>query len=67
MSAEERIKEALGDARSPSRSFLGEPRPFMEQVGTPEAKIRALEHDVGKLREALLVAAAEIGKLGRSE
>ena len=66
MSAEERIKEALGDARSPSRGLV-EARPMIEESGTPEAKIRALEHDVTKLREALLVAAAEISKVGGSK
>lgn len=62
MDAEERIKEALGEARSPSRGFL-EARPLIEVSGTDMAKIRALEHDVGRLRDALLVAAAEIKRL----
>jgi hypothetical protein len=62
MSATKRIEETLGEARSPSRGIT-EARPMTEVSGTPEAKIRALEHDVSKLRDALLVAAAEIGRL----
>jgi hypothetical protein len=62
MSAEDRIRDALGEAHSPSTGRL-ETRPLIELSGTPEAKIRALEHDVGKLRDALLAAAAEIGIL----
>jgi hypothetical protein len=62
MSATKRIEETLGKAQSPSRGF-GESRPFTMESGTPEARLHALEHDVAKLRGALLLAAAEIGRI----
>jgi hypothetical protein len=59
MSATKRIEETLGEARSPSQSMF-ESRPAgFEEVGTPEAKIRALEHDVAKLRDALLLGSRD--------
>jgi hypothetical protein len=62
MNVEERIEDALGHAQSPSRSF-GQTIPFAMEAGSSEARLLALENDVGKLRKALKVAAAEIERL----
>jgi hypothetical protein len=62
MSAEDQIKEVLGDARSPARGF-GQGRPFAVEAGSDEDRIESLEYDVGKLRDALLLAGRQIDDL----
>jgi glycerate kinase len=63
MSAQQQIKEAIGDLSSPSVGFGGRSRPFNLQKGSDEARLIAVEEDIQKLYAALLLAGQQIDHL----
>jgi hypothetical protein len=65
MSAQERIKAAIGNLKSPARSPILRSAPLTVEAGSDEARLRALEQDVATLRDGLELAGKEIDDLGK--
>ena len=61
MSVADRIREAIGEPRSPSMGLDG--RPLTVEAGSVEARLSALEHDIARLRDGLIVSGEEVDAL----